>query len=154
MGYYRRLPPVVRQHRAWSCWAAALDSWTSVTRGRTRQNQDDLISAYATGDDGSLDPTTGFPPIASDLGLDYRVVRGSSLTSSYVEEHLRNYGHLVIAYNRPDGSSHAVVIYGVGRPTGQDLMISMMDPNGGHYRNRTVAWFNAIDFILVAWPSW
>lgn len=153
--YYRRLPPLVAQTMSDSCWAASLESWTRVMSGRAPQRQQDLIDAYANADNGGLDPTTGIPPLADDIGLSYEVVVGSDVTDEYLADKLRSSGHLILVYNTGGGFSHAVVVYGVGRPSGGALNASVMNPeHGGRYLNVPLTTLHAVDYILVMWSAW
>jgi hypothetical protein len=150
LAYFRRVTPPIHQSREWTCWAAALSWWTGVVRGRTPQTEADLIAAYATDPaTGALDATTGWPPLASDLGLSYEVRTGTAVNPAWIEGHLRADGYVVLVYRRGADDSHAVVVYGVS-----DQFVNVMDPEYGRYRWFTGEWLASVPYILVAWPNW
>jgi hypothetical protein len=143
-GKYSALPKLVTQLEPESCWAAAMEAWLDIVPGRAKLTQDELIATYASNvRTGALDtacrrPTpdrTCFPRMAADVGLEHSDVRVSRVTKNFLIEKLQK-GPVLAMYNVTPTFSHAVVIYGVGRPTGQDVMVSYMDPTDGSYRNR------------------
>ena len=54
MAYYRMRPPLNEQDYVGSCWAAALDSFSAVTRGVPRLREDDLVDELSDSEDGWL----------------------------------------------------------------------------------------------------
>ena len=140
---YKALPKLVSQTYDTSCWAAVLESWIGILPGRTwRPKESDLIDMYPdkTYPDGSVIP--------SELSGDIEYLAGK----------LSSKGHLVIGYNRGRRGGHVVVCYGVGRPTGGEQLVSVMDPSGGEgYKNRSLSAFNPLasqgNKIFIGWPK-
>ena len=113
---YRNLPPLVEQIGAWTCWAAALESWLHVTPGRKRWKQEELIDMYGRAPDGRLDPKADFPIVSGDLGLTYKVWVAKKLRFSYLYEKLRDHGHVFLCFNYQKDAAHCNAVYGVGWP--------------------------------------
>lgn len=136
----------------WTCWAAALEAWLAVTPGRKKWLQVDLVGAYATDDNGGLDPKSGWPNIADDFKMDYEVVAGSDLDAQYFVSKLRNHGHVLVGYNLAKGIAHVEVVYGAGYPDGKNFRIAVMDPDGARFRNRPITYFTKRAAVMVSWP--
>lgn len=150
---YRKLPPAVRQHDSYMCWAAATESWLKAVVGGSPPTQDDLAGMYSSGPNGRLEPTD-FPKVASGEGMAYKVILAKNLDTSFIADKLRKKGHVLLIYNLPSGKvSHANVVYGVGYPEGKDLKISVMDPETATYVNRPSSFYaNAPGGLIIAWP--
>ena len=163
---YRKLPKYVRQTTTWSCWAAAMESWLDAQPYGRKATQAELIEEYATHPNGGLDPIgsgatadRSFERLADDFSMDYKVMAGSDLTLDFIDERLLK-GHVILVYNLSPGVAHANVVYGVGRPTGKDRLISVMDPSEitgdkqtGLYRNRSIDFYKKRKVVIVAWPK-
>lgn len=156
---YKKLPKLVGQSTNWSCWAAALESWLDVTPYRSKQSQQTLIDAYATHEDGGLDPLSSgetadrdFESLAGDLSIAYTVVKGSALTLDFIDEKLKT-SHVLLMYNLAPGVAHANVIYGIGMPNGKEMLISVMEPSPGIYVNRPLNFYSGRSAIIVGWAE-
>ena len=158
---YKALPKLVSQTYDTSCWAAVLESWIGILPGRTwRPKESDLIDMYPdkTYADGSVIPSELSGDIANISGMDNEWIAQSSFTPEYLAGKLSSKGHLVIGYNRGRRGGHVVVCYGVGRPTGGEQLVSVMDPSGGEgYKNRSLSAFNPLasqgNKIFIGWPK-
>ena len=154
--FYKALPPMVAQIEPWTCWAAAMDSWSHIRPG-AQYTQEELIDLY--GDKGpiktgSLNPEQDFPIVASQLGINFEVLKGINLKAAFVADMLRKFGHVLFIFNQDSEVSHTVVVYGIGYPSGTTLQISMMDPSaGGSYVNKPFEEFKAINALIVGWPT-
>lgn len=160
--HYRSLPPLETQETTWTCWAAAISSWSRVTAGRRAFSQSELREAYQTHDNGGLEPTCSsdddtrcWPGVAGDLGIAFTVLRGRDLTAQMIADHLRDHGHVLLIYNLGPNASHAHVVYGVGYPEGDELRISVMDPwDSARYRNLPLSFYGDVSAMILAWPEW
>ena len=66
---YRQRPPRVGQSLSDSCWAAVIESWSTIDRRVPRQAEDSLIAGYGEGPTGGINPATKIPELARLLGL-------------------------------------------------------------------------------------
>jgi hypothetical protein len=129
-----------------------MESWLSATKGRKPQTQEELVRAYGNPDkDGELDEWS-FETPADHFGMDYDKMKDGALTVDYLNAKLKK-GHVLLFYKVGAGVAHAVVVYGVGYPTGEAAMVSVMDPWTGGYRNIPLSDFSSGPKI-VAWPNW
>ncbi len=163
---YRSLPPHVKQHQTWTCWAAAMQSWLAVTPFRKRASQDELIEEYATWPNGGLDPVApggrNFSTLADDFSVQFAVMAGSRLTLEFIESKLK-IGHVLLVFNLSPGVAHTNVVYGIGTPTGNEKLLSVMDPDvfgkesldplTGLYRNRPLSYYSERAAVIVGWPG-
>ena len=130
----RRLPPMVAQTHADSCWAAVLESWSRVDPGMQPTRQAMLVRLLGEGPDGGITPSTKVPVIADTLGLAWGGF-GAAGMERHVRRHLPD-GHLFCAYSR-GRLLHAVLIYRLSDRGN----LSFMDPDGGEARWRPLDWF-------------
>jgi len=147
--YYLAKPKDVHQKTNWTCWAAALESWSYVVPQSAYYAQADVLDmfSYLTDNNGGLPPLR-FPSVAQFFAMKYEVVRGSDFGYSFIETTLCWFGHMYVAYNRTDGSSHAVVVYGAAGKCRE------LDGSMGRPRNHAAAsFFSKINAILAAYPS-
>lgn len=160
--YYKALPKLVFQTFDTSCWAAVLESWIGALPGRKwRPSQAELIDMYPdkTYADGSVIPSELEGEIASISGMACEWITTSSFTAEFLARKLSTYGYLVIGFNRGSRGGHVVVCYGVGRPTGYQQLVSVMDPSNGDggFRNREFGNFAGISSqgnkIFIGWPK-
>lgn len=101
-----------------------------------------------------------FNNLVEEMQLGYKKMHGEDLTLDYVQERLKNKGHLLLAYNLSTSAAHANVVYGIGYPTGKGRLISVMDPAevtrdplSGVYRNRPLSYYSKRSVVLVAWKK-
>lgn len=128
MGEWRMRPPIVGQGPRPICWAAALSSWTHVTRGETPRGRDELVDIFRAipgmlNPDGSLQ-TPAIRSMATLFHLRADLRRGGgTLTQEYLEPKIKR-GYVLVIF-RPPGSvfTHTRVLYGVDR-----FNICFMDP--------------------------
>ena len=161
--YYRALPKLVVQTYPTSCWAAVFESWVDGIKPqrKSRPTQDELINNWTdlTFPDGSIIPQRLVDDLAPSFGMATEWISKSSFTPDYLAGKLSSFGQLVIGYNRGTQGGHVVVCYGVGRPTGSQQMVSVMDPSNGDggYRNREFSKFLGIvsqsNQIFIGWPK-
>ena len=120
-----------------TCWAAALESWTGVTKPAAT-SQEGLIAVYAKLADGGLS-LVGLATLANNYSLifesaflspkagaaQYPAQTVARFSALYVDDLLAKYGHLLVAYKLLGAGNwwHVVVLYGVAEGT-----FSMMDP--------------------------
>lgn len=156
---YKQLPKLVSQQTAWSCWAAATESWLNSTSYRSKLSQQTLIDTYATNSDGGLEPLASganadrdFETMADELSISYTVLKGSDLTLDFIDEKLK-ISHVLLMFNLAPGVAHTNVVYGVGMPTGKERLISVMDPSPGKYENRDLSFYSSRTAIIVGWAA-
>lgn len=118
-------PPLVRQTAEYSCWAAAMESWSRADHrllGRT-VTQAELIAAWSG---------RPLPDIAAHYNCDILEYAPRSALQLYAL--LENVLHVsyVWIHWRPiiGGYSHAVVIWHIDRP---NTTVSYMDPSEPRY---------------------
>ena len=130
---YLNVPPLVEQVDEISCWAAALEAWLSVTPGRKRRSQHELIGVMeeqgrARRGRISEHQERGSAPCPDGRhGAPY----GSKTQESPVDWNLsaqqaRERGYLFMVYN-VFGVGHAVVVYGIVNEPGNETIFAM-DP--------------------------
>jgi hypothetical protein len=148
---WRMRPPVVAQGTTFKCWAAAVSSWTRVTRGVAKFRRDELVDYFrkldlVTPRDGLRSPI-GVQRLAKFLGLHVtRIQGGGSLSCSNLCPMLKQ-SHVLVFFQRPNAQvAHTVVVYGVDR-----FNICFMDPAIPDLRCEKIYKFGegADDFLLM-----
>jgi hypothetical protein len=134
MNITRRMPPIVAQSLADSCWAAALESWSRVDPQINDVRQDALISTWGEGATGGITPALKIPRIAQAYHLGWGGFAPTAF-EGYLRDHLRG-SHVFCAYNRGP-FLHAVLVYRLSDRGN----VSYMDPDGGHDRWKPLRWF-------------
>lgn len=135
MAYYRLRPPKNQQDSIWTCWAAAIDSFSRVTPVVPSLKEKDLVASFGSPPYGALTPSK-FSALQTKLAIwDVRcdLIHPHDFTDTVVEERLRE-SHIVLL--RSLGSSdlwHAWVIYGI------DNWLIYMDVEDGEYHK--ALWF-------------
>jgi hypothetical protein len=126
---WRMRPPVRFQRDKYICWAAAISSWSLVTRGAkkfatTKSVLDHFRPTGAMNEDDSLILPDGMEQVARLFSLRFEKFEGGgSLSAINICPHLRH-SHLLVVFKRPGATyHHFVVVYGVDR-----LHICFMDP--------------------------
>lgn len=161
--FYKAPPKLVFQDEDTSCWAAVFESWVAaiVPQRKARPTQQELIANWPdlAYDDGSIKPERLEEDLAPAFGMEVAWVAPSTITAEYLATKLSTYGHLVLGYNRGKRGGHVVVSYGVGRPTGSQQMVAVMDPSNGDggFKNRGLGEFKGISSqgnkVFVGWPK-
>jgi len=157
MHYERHRPKVVRQSTPEHCWAAALESWLDVTPGHAKLTQDKLITLYGSPPKGGLDPVKSFDVVAQTVGMSYQFVKLAEFSADFVLDKLRKRGGLYIVFKVQSGWSHAVILYGVHVPNGDEPSYKVMDPaplTAGLKSWHKVDFFPVDSWLLIAWPSY
>jgi hypothetical protein len=135
----RDIPPYVQQDSPRSCWAAAMESWTSIVPKKTYRTQNELFLMAA--ESGLVwDPVTlemngllkkGIPVMAKKVGMKLAIFPASKkkqVTLTYLYNKLKNNGHVYLVYHgggSDEGLAHAVVVYAVSLELG---WLGVMDP--------------------------
>ncbi|MEO5628522.1 MAG: hypothetical protein ABIQ62_01990 [Thermomonas sp.] len=131
----RAMPPIIRQSRIDTCWAAILESWSRIDGRLPHLRQEALIDQWGEGSTGGITPRIKIPAISREYGLQFGGFAGGELVARL--EQFLSQSHMFCAYTR--GSyTHAVLIYRMSDRGN----ISYIDPDGGHDRWQTVDWFN------------
>ena len=150
---YKKLPKIVSQSSTWTCWAAGMESWLDSTPLRLKETQENLISTYATNDNGGLNPISDngrdFATLADDFSIEFEVTR--RLRLNFIDEHLK-ISHVLLIFNLFPGVAHTNVVYGIGMPQGTDRMLSVMDPNPGVYVNRHPSFYSK-RLLMIGWAA-
>jgi hypothetical protein len=150
----RRLdaPPVVPQNDTWTCWAAALESWSYVS-SEIAWSQDELIEAFATDKKGGLTPEEGWPLVARAMQIQYQVLPGGQIGAPLLISKL-NQGYVVLGYQLESGASHMNVVHGVNMCGGKEPTLSIMDPQEeGALEERPISFYSAKSGLIVGWPG-
>lgn len=128
MSFHRMRPPLNRQDRADSCWAAALDSFSRVTHGMTRLHERDLIARYGTGTTGGLN-AANLERLRAELAQqNVRIALITNPSMPYdIEDRLR-LSHVVCAGQQNTTQWHAWLIYGI-----DSTFVMYMEPRNGTY---------------------
>ena len=141
---YLTVPPLVEQVDEVSCWAAALEAWLSVTPGRTRKSQHELIGVMekkkALDEEGYLKVKKGVLILRQLAGMELEVFQKhekAQLTGSFLLKKLAKRGYLYMVYN-VFGVGHAIVVYGIVNDPGSETVFAM-DPWMGTSTNDTLA---------------
>src|SRR5688572_2966508 len=141
MSYYLPIPKEVFQNKErFTCWAASLESWMSVTPNSPAswfiKTQDDAINEWNTfcDDNSGLDAKWGFALMAAAVGMNAEVFKNASnLTASFIYWKLKTYGHLYVFFTGGqtglgNGLAHASVIYGISSSSDNGASVGVMDP--------------------------
>lgn len=155
-GRYTDLPKSVVQFDPMSCWAAATEAWLALIPEKTNLSQDQLVGRYATDiQSGGLAPECSgsdpeekcFENFAKAMGMDYEDQMVHQVNASYLIQKLLK-GPLISVFNTTAAQSgfysHAVLVYGVGRPKGTDVEVSFMDPADGGYDSLNIEDFQRL----------
>lgn len=164
--FSRELPKKVLQYKEpgkLTCWAAALDSWMSVTKQSPASwfatSQDKIIEAYEAFTDasGALNIEWGFEMMAAGVGMKYGVFKpAKKLSGAFLHSKLRYRSHIYLFYaggvTMASGQvGHAVVIYGIEKPWSKDCTVSVMDPWFGNYRKEKLSHFRGAKECVAGW---
>ena len=158
---YLNVPPLVEQVDEMSCWAAALEAWLSVTPGRKRRSQHELIGVMenkaALDAEGYLNIKKGVPLLAQMVGMGLQVFpkhKKAQLTGTFLLNKLAKRGYLYMVYN-VFGVGHAVVVYGIVNEPGNETIFAMDPWMGKAYTNDTLADYkrDSHEFV-VGWSAY
>jgi hypothetical protein len=140
--FYRPVPNEVFQDpTTHTCWAAALESWMSVTPQSPAswyiKTQEDAINEMKSFCDGNLGLSIkqfGFPLMAAAVGMGFEVfLRARELSGNFLYAKLKAKGYLYIFVagghtGLGNTLAHAGVIYGIANPWGKNCTVGVMDP--------------------------
>lgn len=161
---YHPVPREVLQDTdQFTCWAAALESWMSVTPesplGWAIKTQDDAIREYEyfcdSRDGQSI--VKSFKWFAEALGMNFEIFRpGRELSAAYIYEKLKSKGYLyVFIVGQPkigNGLAHASVIYGIAGTGSGECTVGVMDPwITGIVPSKSFAEYQMASEVVVAW---
>lgn len=153
-------PPIVKQNvelqnKHFSCWAASLESWLTVSP-QTQYTQDQLMEMFKPWEDPSNGGLTsnGWSEVSKKFSLEGTWGTGPELTAGFLQEKLRNKGFVLIVYNLvPQGPSHVSVVFGV-RVRSSGKFVRVMDPFGeGELVERPLDFYTVRDFIGLLWAK-
>src|SRR5262245_465519 len=126
---WRMRPPVRYQRDKYICWAAAISSWSIVTKGAkkfatTKSVLDHFRPTGAMNTDDSLILPSGMEQVMRLFGLKFEKFEGGGSLSAVNICPLLEQSHLLVVFKRPGATyHHFVVVYGVDR-----FHICFMDP--------------------------
>lgn len=157
-------PPYVIQSNTFWCWAAAMESWLSVTPERDPVSQTKLrerFKDFTDPDNGGLTPE-GWGAVASAFNMEGQSFTANGLPGSFspaaispkfIYATLKKKGFIVIVYNlAPGGPAHTNVIYGI-QSTPAATFLNVMDPeeDGGGLITRSLDHYTNRDFVGLLW---
>lgn len=140
----QNVPPLVRQTRQDSCWAAVLESWSRADRRMPQGlQQQQLIDQWGEGPTGGINPEVKIPRIAAAYGL--QVPRESfRFVLSYLERHLDS-SYVFCASSVPGSIyMHSVLVYGI---RGSNILT--MDPDRGRLHPWNIGEFENLGAHVV-----
>ena len=138
--FYRDSPPRLFQERS-TCWAAAAQAWTAVTKGQEEITFIDLLdeakAAGVTAWNGALRGDKGVQWLADRLNLRYQSGTGLAENSSMLPR-LRQ-SHVIFMYRKSHWkhSVHTVTVWGT-----DDHIVAAMDPSISKWTFDDPATFN------------
>lgn len=165
---FRDHPKLVEQDKSkFTCWAAALESWMSVTPKSPAQwflkTQADAINEWKSfcDDKGGLDVQWGFRLMAAGVGMDYKVFpQASQLSGGFLSGKLQIKGHLYLFFGGGQSGlgntlGHAVVLYKVSDSWSSKCTVGVMDPwpGIGFREAEPLATFQKAKEAVVGWPE-
>lgn len=122
-------PPVRYQANKYICWAAAISSWSIVTKGvkkfkTTKSVLDHFRPMKVMNPDDSLIWPDGMEEVRCLFSLKFKKFEGGGSLSAINIGPLLKHSHLLVVFIRPGADyHHFVVVYGVDR-----FHICFMDP--------------------------
>jgi len=141
--WYMLKPPPIYKQESYTCWAASLASWLNV-KNKSTISDNGLLDIYKSPPSTCLD-RRGVLLYAHDDAVFgewwMEMVKVERAEWEKVKTMLRTHGHLVVATGTDSNVAHDMVIYGYGfDEKGEPCSgcVSLMDPNGGTYRNDTL----------------
>jgi hypothetical protein len=165
---FRDLPKLVEQDESkFTCWAASLEAWMSVTPRSPAQwfikTQEDAISAWKSfcNDKSGLNVKEGFPLMAAGVGMDFKVFpRASQLSGAFLSGKLKIKGHIYLFFGGGQTGlgntlAHAVVLYKVSNSWSSNCTVGVMDPwpGIGFREDEPLASFQKAKEAVVGWPE-
>jgi hypothetical protein len=154
---------VLQDTNQFTCWAAALESWLSVTPGCPLawaiKSQTDAIREYEyfCDDETGARVLKGFRWFAAALGMRFESFKpAAGLSARYVYEKLETKGYLyVFAVGQQtlgNGRAHASVIYGISNYETERCTVAVMDPwKVGIVPTKSFREYQKAKEILIAW---
>lgn len=163
--YYEPPREVFQDPEKFTCWAAALESWISVTPNcpaswfiKTQQDAIDNWKDF-TGSKSGLNVKEGFPWLAAACGMEYKVFKSAKdLTGDFLYSKLKTRRYLYFFFaggqtGLGNGLAHASVVYEISKPWSKDSSISVMDPwvGKGIRPGQPLAVYRGANEAVVAW---
>jgi Papain-like cysteine protease AvrRpt2 len=160
-------PPEVKQTSQVTCWAAALEAWLKVTKGRAYKSETDIIEAYK--EHTISDPSRslyngigidGLKAIAAkkEIRMAYKVHQnlnlgnGADLSADVFRSLMKTNGHIYVVYTVA-GGSHANVIYELDNAGSTTYpVLSVLDPGNG-YQTKSFSIFASTTLFFYGWPE-
>jgi hypothetical protein len=160
-------PPHVQQANTYWCWAAATESWLTVTDGRDPVSQGDLrtmFQSFTDASNGGLTPA-GWGALATRFNMEARMFTAyggpgssgdpSQISPKLIYETLKRKGFIIIVYNlMPGFASHTNVIYGI-QSNSSGTTVNVMDPESadksGGLLTRPLSHYTSRDFVGLLW---
>jgi hypothetical protein len=132
MSFHRAMPPNVRQHNLWWCWAACMEMLTRLypqrfggVKTQEAVRNDPAMAPFLT-PEGGLNVQHGLPALLNQYHMQGHVWSNHLPNRETIEQRLRT-SHLFAVYQViPGAASHFVLIHGIGRET-----LYYMDPAHG-----------------------
>jgi len=156
-------PRLVPQNTEFHCWAAGLESWLELTRGRPNRTQEELVEDFKAVEDPATGAMSnpGWSTVAARFRMNGTIfsnegqfLRPNEINGEFVSDRLTKQGYLVFIYNlRPGGPSHVNVVYGVfedGKKTFVRVMDPFMQGNGG-IQNRPLEFYTRRSGVGMLW---
>lgn len=127
--FWRMRPPVRYQRDRYICWAAAISSWSLVTKGAKKFKTTKLVLDFfrpkgVMNADDSLILPDGMEEVRRVFSLKFKKFEGGGSLSAINIGPLLKHSHLLVVFRRPGADyHHFVVVYG-----GDRFHICFMDP--------------------------
>ncbi|MDQ6785461.1 MAG: hypothetical protein M3033_01390 [Acidobacteriota bacterium] len=163
--FSRELPKQVQQYKdgRFTCWAAALESWMSVTPQSPAswfiKTQDDAIAEWKSfsGSNSGLDVQWGFRLMAAAVGMEYGVFKpAKKISGGFLYDKLKTRGHIYVLYaggmtNTSGQFGHCVVVYGISNLWSDSCKVSFMDPWTANYKDEPLTYFQQAGEAVAGW---
>jgi hypothetical protein len=156
-------PVLIEQENPHWCWAAAMESWLTMTASREPSDQGALRDRFAafTNPNGGLTPA-GWSKLAAEYNLESRMYSEnlahgapppSIISAQLIHDILKSKGFIVVHYSQiPGAPPHTHVIYGI-ETVGTDIVLLAMDPQkpGGGMVGHPLNHYASSDFTVLMW---
>ncbi len=163
--FSRELPKKVQQYKdgRFTCWAAALESWMSVTPQSPAswflKTQDDAINEWKSfsGSNAGLDVKWGFRLLAAAVGMNYKIFKpAGKISGSFLYNKLKTKGYIYVLYaggttNTNGQFGHCVVIYGISDVWSNECQVRFMDPWTANYKTESLSYFQQANEAVTGW---
>ena len=164
MTFYEPPPTIYQDPTQYTCWAAALESWISVTPNcpiswavQTQEQAIDHWDMFTDSKNGLS--KEGFKWMAAACGMNYKPYKkAKDMTGTYLDGKLKKRRYLYLffaggATGLGNGLAHAVVVYEISKPWSKNCTISVMDPWPGNGRmpGQPLTNYTKAKEVVVAW---